>query len=406
MTYFRTTVITFYCALIFSACSAAATKSEWSGATSSKLQAAKHQAKLKWSKVIAGAITDLNVTADGEHVALSLVPDPDGGSDRNPYLVLYKKNGDLVLKKKLPARVRYQALSDQHKLVVLSTYDEKLLTVDFEGNQKWERAIHCKPSVLDSHSKIHCFHDDESKSKVAFEVLELFTGKTIAQLPVQSDALIVKVSQDEFNVGVGFSNSKVMLTTQKGQPVWEKLLQGEIVDLAVTSALPASIFVLHYTVKKGKREGQKLTQIQNGNILKEWDLPFHSEQLSLNSKGDLISLYGNNPHGQRLVVLSTEGSAILEKWRFEEKHFADFSSSPFFHEQELWVGFEDVYTQGERVNHLFGFSGQGQLLYDIVLKPQDGAFLFGVGGRTKSKRTLFLATDQNRLDVYEMATLP
>ncbi len=388
--------------LVFTSCSEAATKPEWALASSNAPTPAERTLKQKWSKTIRGIITDLNVTTSGRWVVFSTVPDPDGSSERDPFLRIYSHKGDVHASKKLPARVRTQAISESLDLILLSTYDEKLLAFDFQGKLKWEKTIHCKPTILETLSKVVCFHDDESKEKLAYEVFSA-SGVFESKFKVATDPLILKVSGDDFNVVTGLASGKVVMSTPQSVQIWEKLLQGNVVDLAVIPHLQPQVLVVHHSMKKGKRDGQKLSLLKDGNILKEWDLPFHAEQIHVEPKSKRFVLYANNPYGQRLVQFTIEEEKLIEKWKFEERHFADFSSTPVFAGGEVWSGFEDV-PQAiglERVNHLFGFSPEGKLLYDLPLRPEDGAFLFGVSSKGP-ERFLYVATDQNRLEAYEL----
>lgn len=397
-----------FLSLLFWGCSGVMTRSHPLPFSDSPDQ--KTDLKTLWNSRMSGLVTDLSVSRQGNAILVALIPDPDRENQgiKKPHLQLYQPDGDLIWEKKMESRVRKQAISEDGKRVFVSTYNEELMALDEKGNEIWKTARFCKPYAL-KNGNVICYFDSDSEPSLAFEVYDP-SGKKIHSFKVPKEVLSFEISEDHQFFAVSLVGGWVFLLDHQYQRIWRKQIRGEIIDIAVSSAPQPKISILYNSRVKGKsRFVQKVAIIDDrAKILASKAVVVHSEQLAISEKGDGILLYGNSPRGQyfaKVIYKQEDGKTprLAENWQVLDRHYADYSSRLVVKKDLILLGLEDLVLEkgtelqkavrkagslyvigdlerskkGNRHSHLYAFDPNGKVVWDLSIKTEDGAYLYG-----------------------------
>lgn len=338
-------------------------------------------ARRLWSSRLAGLITDLSVTRNGQGVLVATVPDAERESGQTGFhSTLLNREGKVLWDHLQNARVKSQSIAADASLAVFSTFNEKVSALDGSGKPAWETDAGCRPIVLTSRRVILCYHDDDATPGLAFEVLD-WTGKRGVSRTVSGDVLALKVSQDERSIAVGATRGQVFGFDSDFQPVLKKKLPGEVVDLSVSSGTSPRIVVL----SSRPAQGQRLTVLDwTGAVIAEARPAQQLEQVEMAPNGESFFAYGNGPRGQALMfyespVISTpsgqEPVPLQPKWTQRNPRHADFSSPLLTGERRVIVGIESL-SGGFRETRIQSFDFEGKPLWTVPIGTEEGAYLF------------------------------
>jgi hypothetical protein len=377
-------------------------------------------ARKLWTRKSPGLLTDLNISRDGSTVLVATVPDRDsveiGANRSRNFAAIFSSAGKSLAQIEMPAQIKSQTISADGSLSIIATYDDAIRGYDRSGKKVWEHEGICKPIALSSLKKILCFHDDDSDPELAFEVLD-WSGNKVGAYPVKLDSLMIKVSQNEKYFVVGLNHGKILLFDSIFKLVWQKSVDGELTDLAISSSESGQPTIAAlYNVKKTKRKHKKPSKSpQMGEISSEQKvalfnngkspvlLPIHSrlDELDLSADGKALFGYGNDADGQVIVRISEDKeSKDVLAWKRGDPKPAEYSSQLLSSQDWVWIGFEDM-NSTSRHSHVLGFDNDGGVKTNITVPSEEGSYLYAYSYADRA-HILAVGSDDGRLSLFEV----
>ncbi|MCB0379590.1 MAG: hypothetical protein KDD33_13955, partial [Bdellovibrionales bacterium] len=277
-----------------------------------------------------------------------------------------------------------------------------------KGNQIWEYRALCRPVVLDRLKRVICHFDDDSRPKVAFDLLD-WSGNRLQSFPIDHEILILRVSPDERSILLGLAGGELIHLSENFKLIWKGKIPGEIVDAALAGGKDQEILALYFVfgdptvMKQGRHKLLSLTK--DGRPLGEIQLKHHVDRIKKKKKGDAAYVYGNGPLGQFLAFYPGifQDKNVKRTWFYRDQHHADYSSPLKVSLDQVMVGFEDIYVSPKksRHSHLFSFDQKGAVRWYLPLQTEDGAYLYDQG-LVSQNRFVAVATDLGFLSGYEV----
>lgn len=361
----------------------------------------------EWTVDLPGVVTDLDVSRDENWILASTIPRRNGRSLRDPYLVLVNSSGQVSWKKKIDAKVKWQAISDSGKLILINSYDHRLIAFNQSGKKVWEVKNLCRPFIIEKLNRVVCYYDDEHKSHLAFTVYD-FKGKTLLSIPSRGETLATQVSTRQGWTAVSKAGGKLLLADEQFKKLWEVKLPGEIVHIAFTHKGDAPVAALVNPFIYEAQTGQKLILLgAQGQILSQARLKYPAEQIQMgqdkSSGQEWIAAYGNGVKGQSLIYFDLSGNQVASLWDRFEPHYSDYSSQLYARGKQTIVGFDHVSVGGsdQRRNYLFSFNRQGKIDWSHSFQIKEKAYLYRVIQASNQKdELLVVATAESGLNGY------
>jgi hypothetical protein len=378
---------------------------------------ARVDAQEAWSRETPGFITDLNLARDTGATLVTTRPDYDRPDRPRKFLVtLHDERGRTRWQQTLPFQVKSQDLARDGSLAVVTHYNGEVLAFDADGKRVWSREGNCRPVVLAGPKRVVCWHDDDAEPGTAFELLD-WSGQSLGARSVKLDVLAVKPAADERALVLGLTRGQLEFYAFGGEapaapsatpavnPTWKHSLEGEILDVAVSSGESPRVAAL-YNVP---RQGQRVAWFDRaGKALGQPVRPSaHVTQIELTADGSAVVLYGNSPRGQNLLFLepaagdSLDSPVLEEKWKVADPRFADYATSMNVAGDLILIGFESLADQARR-SQLVGFGRDGRVRFTVPLETSQGAYLYAHGVST-AKGLLVVGTDDARLAAYRLS---
>jgi hypothetical protein len=342
-----------------------------------------------------GAISEFSISNQGKAVLVATNPDPDIENTAHRYLLSrYSTQGKLEWKVPLATSVKGLDFSDDATLAVVATYDNEILAFSPSGKMLWKVEGICKPIILNEARKILCYHDDDAEPHTAFDVMD-WSGKVLFSYPIKEDILALKVSSDQKHIVLALIHGQVSLIDFNFQSRWMRKVDGEVIDVSVSSAENPQVAVLY------RSHGQQKISVFNskGELLGSAAPSFLSTQVEISPLGQSVFYYGNSAKGQFLGQINPV--TFQEDWKFGESFPTDYSGSIFVSAKRVFMGFEEV-TPATRRSRLSAFEPNGSLKWSLILPANEGAYLYG--HRVSIAHSLIaVATDDGKLNLYRMA---
>jgi hypothetical protein len=353
---------------------------------------------------------------------VATVPDRDsveiGANRSRNFAAIFSVAGKALAQIEMPAQIKSQSISADGSLSVIATYDDVIRGYDRSGQKVWEHEGICKPIVLSQLKKILCFHDDDSDPELAFEVLD-WSGHKVDSYSVKLDSLMIKVAQNEKYFVVGLNHGKVLLFDATFKPVWQKSVDGELTDLAISAPDSGQpVVAALYNVKKSKKKRKKPSKsVQVGEISSEQKialfaaggkvptlLPIHSrlDELDLSADGKALFGYGNDADGQVIVRISEDATKSKDVlvWKRGDPKPAEYSSQLLSSQEWVWIGFEDM-NSTTRHSHVLGFDSEGGVKTNIIVPSEEGSYLYAYAYADRA-HVLAVGSDDGRLSLFEV----
>jgi hypothetical protein len=372
-----------------------------------------------WSHGMLGGVSSLKVSEDGSSVWVATSPDSDvPQSVKYPTLSAYDSKGVLKWSERAKYPIKDLDLSADGTLAVAATYGGDLIGMDSDGRTLWTTHGVCRPIIINSNKNIICYHDDDAEPEIAFELFDR-NGKKLAFYPVsgKDDILILKLSQDQKNIVLGFASGQVaylkILPETVGQfssqpllqplfqEVWRANLKTDaLIDLAISSHEVEPKVAVLWRDQSGAGGKEKVSILgAEGKVVATHALSFPAHQIEVSRDGEAIFSYGNSVKGQILARLSSQN--LNEAWRKTNAVFADFPSSLFIEEngsrKKVWIGTSvDLDAQGGARLMSYDFSG-AQV---DRLTPRAALWSSIFAYQILSNGTAVVGTDDGRLGVY------
>lgn len=348
--------------------------------------------KKLWKEEFPGPITDVAVARMSGDVLVATIPSLDNGGRH--LLTLLNRSGDQVFRLPMDFPVKHIDVSATGDLVVVQNHEEQLFGLDRSGKKLWSIEASCKPIILTTVKKILCYHDDDTMPSFAFEVFG-YDGKLEYKHSVKTDVLALKVSSDERWVALGISGGKLILMNNEFKVAADFKVEGEILDVSVSSGDEPRIAALSMDPKTGQRVG---VYEKDGRFRGVMRPPYHVEQIELLPGGRLLALYGNSPKGQYIAAVSPHDLSIV--WQKLEPRYADYSLSISVAEDKILAGFEAV-GRKSRQSELLVLDLEGKLRSQLSLETTEGAYLYSFAF-SPATSLLAIGSDDQVIQLYEL----
>jgi hypothetical protein len=384
-----------------------------------------------WTQKMPGAISSMSLASYARLVLVATTPDPDiVGSARTPLLSLLSAQGKVLWRKTMTLPVKEQDLAADGSLVVVSNYSGELTAWDRHGTLLWQVEGNCRPQILRRSKKILCYHDDDADPRTAFDLLD-WDGHKLAtyQMSGTEDVLALKLALDEKHLVLGLTSrdhgsqmAYFRLDTGGGAvsvqpqqqpaalaltPEWIQTLPGEVVDVAVASAvsdamgdttpvaaavvrvpfappLVAAPTVVPSVLPTQKGDGHSVVLLgAKGVIRSQFKAEIHLDQIEFSGDSSKLYFYSNHETGQQWGAWQWPQNpqpAWLQMGTSPSEYssyltVASVVSDSDLKGETLWAGYEvNGVTEGNGVrSHLLAFSPQGDTLADIALGTSKSA---------------------------------
>jgi len=369
-----------------------------------------------WTKRMKGAISGLSLSRSGKQILVTTHPDGDiPGSAKHSLLSLLSTQGRLIWEQPARFPIKDFAISARAELIVLATYDDQLIGVDSRGRRIWTATGSCKPFVIEETKRVLCYHDDDSESQVAFDVLN-WEGQKVGSFPIQGDIVAFKLSEDQKMLVIGLTGGEIVAFGPDLQPLWRKKLDGEVIDLGVSNLISAvsenptplvsplpkissDRFKVAALVRVDRRAQKIEFFSESGQSLGDLTPSFSAEQLEISKSGDLAFYYGNNASGQWIGGAHVQDSAEL--WRQGEPLYSRYSGSINLSLGLVWTGVERTVEEPvRRESRVVVFDEMGKKVWDLGLPKDDTSYIFS-HRITMVPNWFVVGTDDARLSVYK-----
>ncbi len=358
-----------------------------------------------WNKKLPGLVTDLDLVRNTGALLVTTIPnyEEEEGS-REFRSVLFSPEGKELFTLIQPQRVRQQSVASDGSLFVFANYEDEIVAFSSDGKRLWSLEAHCRPRVLGLIRKVLCYHDDDVKPGVAFEVID-WDGARGPVYRISGDALALESSRDEQSLVLGLTGGRVQLVDWKFRRVWEKRIAGEVIDVAVSNGITPRVFVL--SLDRSKRS--RITVFSAKGVV-ESTISADSrvfQQIAASPEGDGLFALGNSASGQLLSYYHRAGAAPLGLvWEREEPRQADFSPPLVVGDQAVLFGSATETRDSERLTKLAGFSSEGALLWTIPVATEEGAYLFVQRTEKDGRDWIAVASDGGELRAYRTDAAP
>jgi hypothetical protein len=388
----------------FLACSGCSTAKRVSGRTEdlpfSKGSSPVAVPEVAWKHQLEGKLTDLSVAdASGQVLVAEIL---ESISENRTQVSLFTSSGKRAWHTVIEAPVRSQAISKSGDWILLSTYQEELLRLDpASGKVLWKAKDTgmCRPMILEKSSQVLCHHDDDASPGLVFQVFDP-EGKRTFELKAPSDSLLLKISDDESRILVGFVKGRIWMLGPDFKKVWEKQLEGEIVDAAVSSPSRKGTFIEAALLMNSTEFGQSLvTLAEMGRTAQNVRQHIPFQQLEMSYGGKWLSVYGNGPRGQAVAQYETEPQ-LQEKWSYHSPKYADYNLKMDLVSSWTMLGFENL-ADRTRYSHVVALDRSGAMQVHIPLQSEEGAYLYS-RGVSHSPGMLVVGTDVGVISAYHL----
>lgn len=362
--------------------------------------------KSLWSKKMRGAISGLSISATGNALVVATSPDPDIENSAKHYLLSrWDSAGRLVWEFPVQFPVRDQDLSEDGALLVVSNYENQILGFNSQGKVLWKVEGTCRPHILHS-QRILCYHDDDAEPGIAFDIFD-GSGKKLQSFPISGDVLGLKISEDEAHLALALTGGHLLLLQMDSQGMWQKSWQkrvdGEVIDLAVSSGNATQVAALFRDADKKQKIG---ILNADGNPLGEVVPSFLVTQLEMEASGNFLFYTGTSALGQ--YVGSAEARSSKESWRRGVAMGSEYSASIALSKGPAssnsgnsvwaWFGFEERVPEG-RQSRLIALDqgGQERARLELYSDEESDLYLHKVASRSS---LIVVSTDDARISLF------
>jgi hypothetical protein len=354
---------------------------------------------LLWSKTMRGAISGLSMAKNGQAILVATSPDPDIVGSASSFLLSWlDSRGKLVWRKKLASPIKDQDLSPDGKFAVVTNYSDEVMAYNEQGKQMWTQKGTCRPYVLPLTRKTLCYHDDDPESDIAFDVFDL-RGEKVLSYPISADILSLKYTSDERYFVLALTRGWVVLLDSEFRLVWERKVEGELIDVSVSSGDRPTVSALFRSFASGRQDPSPsalaLFDLQ-GNMKGRLALEIQPIQLEFSSQGNHLALYGNGKSGQHLQVLNFPLPGELSRWRWPAS--SDYSIQMASVGEGVFMGIENPIS---RRNHLLYFENSGKQVLNWEIPGDERTYLYAYRVSQQAKRVA-IATDDGKIAVFRL----
>lgn len=271
--------------------------------------------KPTWSQELPGLITEVQMAPNGD-VVLSTRPENGRGVHA---IFRYAKTGKLRWKARFKNLVRMLTLSLDGERVLYNAYQDELGVLDARGKPLWKRQALCRPYALPE-NRVLCYQDDDDQPGLAFTVWSA-DGEKIGTKEAKADAVVIAFPPEHAQVALGYAGGKIeLLDTVSRVTLWEKTVEGEVVDLSL-SENSERLAVLYTDLKKQK----KLTVFnREGKSLGDFSFNFAAEQLVFAPGARVLLAADPGGASPRFQALNVEAQPT-SLWERESRRPAEYS---------------------------------------------------------------------------------
>jgi outer membrane protein assembly factor BamB len=302
----------------------------------------------RWQKHTHAQLTGLDLTKDGQLIALTTAPLAAEGDSRLHALDL---TGRELWMASRGLKILGVSLSTDGHYVAIGTLDFSIILFSRDGNLLWERQSVGLPSIVPQGNSVVALNSGVTGP--INTLLEVFqrNGQKDWSLRRQGRVWRSTVS-DQSDLLMGLWNNEVLLIDRQHRIVWQQMLPHEIMALAM-SPLDANYFA----VATGVRTPVIHLYQRTGQLMWRRHVPLGVTEVSLARQGELLLSYGNTIHGQYLALFNRKGEV---EWTYHlETPATDSARAVIVPQYPLIV----AAIERDQRYYLQGFTLTGNLLW-------------------------------------------
>jgi outer membrane protein assembly factor BamB len=301
-----------------------------------------------WQKHFSAQLTGLDVTRDGQMVALTVVPVTFTDDNR---LYIYDGTGRELWSVRRDVKILGVSLSEDGQYVAIGLLDFAIALFSKAGEVLWERKSVGLPQVAPRADMVVAFNNGiGSVSNTLLEVFRL-NGEKAWSLRRKGRVwrTLLSARADLF---LSLWNGEVLLIDRQQRLLWQQIFVKDIVALAI-SPEDAQYFAVGTGVLD---QGLHLYE-RSGRLLWRHNLALGVTELSLAKQGAFLLSYGNTIRGQHLALYARNGQL---QWTYHLQEPASESSKGVIATDAPLVV---AGIERDQQYYLQGFSLAGELLW-------------------------------------------
>jgi outer membrane protein assembly factor BamB len=301
-----------------------------------------------WQKHVSAQLTGLDLTWDGQTVALIAAPVASDGDSR---LHVYELTGRELWTTTRGLKILGVSLSYDGQYTAIGSMDFSIALFAKDGELLWERKSVGLPHLTPQGKSVVTFNS--GITGLANTLLEAFqrNGDKVWSLRRKGRIWRSLVS-DQSDLLIGLWNREVLLIDRQQRIVWQQMLPKEIMALAIS---PDD--ARYFAVGAGALDPVIHLYERTGRLVWRRNLSVGVTELSLARQGEFLLSYGNTIHGQHLALYSRNGDL---QWMYHvEVPATESSKAVIVPDYPLVI----AGLEREQRYYLQGFALTGELLW-------------------------------------------
>jgi outer membrane protein assembly factor BamB len=327
----------------------------------------------QWQKHFSAQLTGLDLTQDGQMVAVTAVPSTSTDDSR---LYLYNGAGENLWNARRGVKILGVSLSEDGQYISIGLLDFTIALFSKSGELLWERKAVGLPQVAPRADLVVAVNNGiDTISNTLLEVFRL-NGEKAWRLHRQGRLwrTVISARADLF---LGLWNGEILLIDRQQRLLWQQTFVRDMVALAIS---PDD--AQYFAVGTGVLDQGLYLYDRSGRLVWRHKRPLGVTDLSLARRGAFLLSYSNTIQGQQLALYTRNGEL---EWTYHLQEPASESSKGIIATDAPLVV---AGLEREQQYFLQGFSLAGELLW--VTPVPEPIFDFRV---SRDGRYIAAATD-------------
>lgn len=268
----------------------------------------------RWQTPLAAQITGLDLSWDGQTVALTTAP---WAPNQDSRLHLYDLHGQELWTAHRRAKILGVSLANDGRYAAIGMLDFSVALFAKHGGLIWEQRSIGLPVLTPRESRVVIFNGGGvGFTEPLLEVLQRRGGKSWS-LRRRGRVWRALIS-DQNDLVLGLWNGEVLFINRQYHLVWQQMLPKEIMALAIS---PED--AQYFAIGTGVLDQELYLFERTGRLKWRRKLPLAITELSLARGGEFLLTYGNTIHGQHLALYRGDGE---QQWAYHLSEPASESS--------------------------------------------------------------------------------
>ena len=302
----------------------------------------------RWQTQVSAQITGLDLSRDGQTVALTVAP---SDSNADSQLRLYALDGREKWTASRRTKLLGVSLAEGGEYVSVGTVDFTVVLFSKHGKRLWERPSVGLPVMAPGTSRVVTFNG--GVAGVSQPLLEVFLPGGEKSWSLRRRGRVWRsVVSDQGDLLLGLWNGEVLLVDRQYHLAWQQMLPKEIMALAISPEDAG-----YFAIGAGVLDQELYLFERTGKPVWRRKLPLGLTELSLARHGASLLTYGNTVRGQHLALYDRNGDV---QWTYHIEEPASESSKAVI---APTVPLIVAGIERQRQYFLQGFTMSGELLW-------------------------------------------